>query len=47
MEAAAKKTAKTSGSKESYKLPMTSRFVGQVVIPGQHIVKIEEVRSGN
>lgn len=41
---AAKKTAEAGG--ENYKLPMTSRFVGQVVIPGQHIVKIQEVRSG-
>ena len=43
MEAAAKKTAKAGD--ENYKLPMTGRFVGQVVIPGQHIVKIQEVRS--
>ena len=41
MESAAQK-AERSGN-EKFKLPMTSRFVGQVVVPGQHITRIEKM----
>jgi hypothetical protein len=42
VQAAAAETASTSAERAGkFKMDMTSRFIGLVVVPGQHITKIE------
>lgn len=43
---AAAAEAASSSAQSTFKADMTSRFVGLIVVPGEHIVKIEVEEEG-